>query len=280
MRIPLFKRYDLDSIDNMDTELIDRVVRWFLEPLKSYFKAEVRGLERVPKGAALYVANHNSGFVPVDGFIFGGTLYKEFGIEGVPFGLGHDVIMNFPILHQILAPLGCIRASHENAHRLFINNKKALVYPGGDMETLRPYRDRDRIVFEGRCGYVRLALRENVPIIPVVAAGAHETFFVIDDMRWLAKLLRTDRWLRTEVWPAIISFPWGLTIGPPPLHFPLPTRILIEIMEPILLERSGEDAAEDDAYVHDCAHRIESSMQQTLDRLALERKGSSHCPIN
>ena len=223
-----------------------------------------------PPGAGLYVGNHNTGMVSQDSFIFGAAVFNEHGIEAVPYGLGHEKAIRVPLIHQIVMPLGGVRACHENARRLFDAGKKVLVYPGGDVESLRPYRLRNRIVFDGRMGYVRLALNENVPIIPVVTAGSHGSYVVLSDMRWFARMLRLDRLLRTEVWPLTVSMPLGLTFGPHPFHIPFPVRILIEILEPIHFERHGPEAAEDDQYVRACADRVEATMQECLDRLADE----------
>jgi 1-acyl-sn-glycerol-3-phosphate acyltransferase len=263
--------YDIDALDNMDHAFIDRCYRLLHRPLERYFRAEVRGLHRIPRGPGLYVGNHSGGIITPDSFLFGCALYRERGLEDLPYGLGHEWAIRVPIAHQIVLPLGAVRASHENAHRLFAAGRKVLVYPGSDFDDMRPFRDRNRLVFGGRVGYLRLALREGVPIIPVVGAGSHETFLVLDDGRWLARLLGADRWLRSKVWPITLSIPWGLTAGPIPLYLPFPSWILMEVLEPITFERTGAEAADDEGYVRACADRVESEMQTCLDRLATER---------
>jgi len=265
------RRYDIDSLDNRDEASIARLFGLVDRVLRPYFRGEVRGLERVPPGAALYVGNHNAGLMTPDTFLLGAALYRRFGVDALPYGLAHEVAISLPVVHQIIVPLGAVRASHENAHRLFARGAKALVYPGGDVDAMRPYRDRNRVVFGGRTGYIRLALREGVPIVPVVAAGAHSTFVILDDGRWLAKLLAADRLLRVKVWPITLCLPWGVVVGPGLFYLPWPTRILIEVLEPIRFERSGEAAAADEAYVRACADRVEGAMQQALERLARER---------
>ncbi len=232
------KRYDVDSLDNRDPELIETLCRWFPQWLFPYFRAEVRGLERIPPGAGLYVGNHNTGMVSQDSFLFGGAVFLMHGIDDLPYGLGHETAIKVPFIHQIVMPLGAIRASHENAHRLFSAGTKVLVYPGGDLEAMRPFRLRNKIVFGGRDGYIRLALNEGVPIIPVVSAGSHASYIVLSDMKWFARWLRLDRLLRTEVWPLTLSMPFGLTFGPHPFHIPFPVRILIEVLEPVRLNQA------------------------------------------
>jgi 1-acyl-sn-glycerol-3-phosphate acyltransferase len=126
-------------------------------------------------------------------------------------------------------------------------------------------------VFGPRRGYVRLVLREGVPIIPVVSAGSHDVWWVVSDGRWLSRILQTHRFLRTDVLPITLSVPWGLTVGAPPF-VPLPVPIFIEVLEPIHFERSGPEAASDASYVEECHQRVLDAMQLTLDRLMEERR--------
>ena len=263
------KKYDIDSIDNMNHKVVDRMYRIAHRPLERYFRSEVRHLDRIPAGAGLYVANHSGGIITPDTFVFGFALYRERGRDFMPYGLGHDVI-GWPIIERLLIPLGGVRANHENARKLFAAGKKVLVYPGGDLDDMRPFRRRYRIVFGGRMGYMRLALRAEVPIIPIVCAGGHNTMIIIDDMRWLAKALRLNKLFRTRVCPLMLSIPWGITLGVVPVYIPWPARFLIEALEPITFERTGPEAARDDAYVRQCADIVEGAMQDTMDNLAKE----------
>ncbi len=265
-------RFDIDSIDNRDPAFLDRVMNAIEGPLFRYFRPVIEGIDRIPSGPALYVANHNSGPLTPDTFTFAIAAYRAHGIDAVPHGLGHEVAITFPGMHAFFVRLGAVRASHDTAHRLFERGHKVLVYPGGDLDSWRAYRDRDRVVFGPRRGYVRLAIREGVPIVPVVTAGAHETFVVLDDGAWLAKLLNTDKWFRAKRWPIVLSLPWGLTIGPPLPYFPLRTQIFQEVLSPIHFDRHGEEAASDESYVQQCHHRVHGAMQQTLTELAQRRK--------
>jgi len=266
-------RYDIDSLDNRDPQRIEQLARFTERFLQPYHRAEVRGVDRVPAGAALYVGNHSGGAWTADSFLFAVAVYRAHGIEAVPYGLGHELAIQVPLVHELFVPLGAVRASHENAERLFADDRKVMVYPGGDVDSMRPFRNRNRVVFGGRRGYIRLAIRAGVPIIPVVAAGSHSGFIVIDDLRWLARALRADRWMRSKVWPLVLSFPLGLTLGPLVPYVSLPTRILIEILEPVRFTRSGPAAASDETYVAACDAEVREGMQQTLTRLARDRAG-------
>lgn len=265
------QRYDLDSLDNRDEARIATILGFVEKVLQPYFRATVRGVDRLPAGPALYVGNHNAGLMMPEAFLLGAAAYRAQGLPGVPYGLGHEVVISLPFVHQFIVPLGAVRASQDNALRLFARGAKVLVYPGGDYEAMRPYRQRDRIVFGGRRGYIRLAVRAGVPLVPVVAAGAHSTFVVLDDGRWLADHLGASRFLRLKVWPITLCLPWGLVVGPGLVYLPWPTRILMEVLDPVRFDRQGEEAAADEAYVAACAGQVETTMQLALTRLARER---------
>jgi 1-acyl-sn-glycerol-3-phosphate acyltransferase len=269
LRLPGFQ--DVNSLENRDPEVLERFADIAGPVLWKWFRPEVRGLDNIPNGGALYVCNHSGGFLTPDTWIFAVALTRERGTDDVPYALAHQVVMEAPLANQMLPAMGAIAANPENAHRVLAAGHKVLVYPGGDLDAFRSSRDRGRVVFGPRRGYVRLALREGVPIIPVVSAGSHDVWWVVSDGRWLSRLLNTHRFLRTDVLPITVSVPWGLTIGAPPF-IPLPVRVLIEVLEPIHFNRTGLEAANDADYVEHCHTRVIDAMQPALDQLMDERR--------
>jgi 1-acyl-sn-glycerol-3-phosphate acyltransferase len=133
---------------------------------------------------------------------------------------------------------------------------------------------RNQIYFAGRKGFIKLALREEVPIVPMISHGAHDTLFVLGDFYEQAKQLHNWGilpWLfdaDPEVFPIYIGLPWGLAIGPLP-NFPLPVQIHTRVCPPIVFERYGREAACDRNYVDVCYHQVLNQMQKELDELIL-----------
>ena len=267
------RHYDIDRLDQRDPEWIDLVYRMLHRPLEKYFRAEVRGIDHIPPGPALYVCNHNAVLMSPDSFLFGAAVYRERGLKDLAYGLGHETVFNLPVVNQLLVPLGTVRAGHRHALELFAQGHKVMVYPGGEYDSMRSWRDRDRIRFGGRSGFIRLALTADVPIVPVVTAGAHETLIILTDGQWIARVLHLDRLLRLKALPISLALPWGLLIAPFPF-IPWPSRILIEVLPPIRFDRSGPKAAADAEYVTECAAHVEQTMQECLTRLAAERRAS------
>jgi 1-acyl-sn-glycerol-3-phosphate acyltransferase len=251
---------------NREVELIEFILKNVEKYVIPYHKASVNGLEKIPENPVLFVGNHNGAMVSIDSFIFLSMLYKKFGISRFPYYLIHEKLLEIPVLKSLLKKVGAVLSNHENAHEVLSAGNNAMVYPGGDYESMRPFRDRNKIIFAGRTGYIRLALRENIPVVPVVTAGAHSVYYIIDDLKWLAKLINSRTFFRTNAWPLTISIPWGLTLGPV-FFFPYPAKIIIEVLDPVIFSRSGEEASQDEKYVSECSLKVEYLMQKALTRL-------------
>jgi len=267
--------YDYDSLENRDPVAIDRVLRMVAEPMEQYFQAEVDGLEHLKGGPVLFVGNHSGGSWSPEIFLFGSALFRRHGLDALPFGLAHETICLIPPVARILIPIGAVRASPENAARVFASERNVLVYPGGDEEAFRPSRLRDKIVFSGRRGYIRLALRHGVPIMPVVTFGAHDVFVVLDDGNLIASRLGLNRVARLKIFPTVLSVPWGVTTGIVMPFIPLPARIRIEVLAPIYFARQGDAAAQDERYVDECDREVRACMQVALTGMAQRLRGGN-----
>ncbi|HEX4936290.1 MAG TPA: 1-acyl-sn-glycerol-3-phosphate acyltransferase [Gemmatimonadaceae bacterium] len=258
----------VDDPDQVDPELVRGLAPWLDRACRAYFRLEVRGIERVPPGAALVVGNHNSGASFVEAIGVGARFLRERPDESWN-GLAHDKIVELPVLGKLLARIGAVRAGHDTAAAAFARGRKVVVFPGGNAEAFRPYRDRHRIAFEGRTGWLKLALRHRVPVVPMVNIGGHEGFVVLRDGRRLARAIGADRWMRSDTWPLIVGLPWGVTLGPV-FHLPLPVKCVTEFLPPVHLGEPPE-AADDPAVLRRLYDDVTGRMQAALDALAAER---------
>lgn len=255
-----------------DPELIAQAARAFHLLGKLYFRYEIRSVENVPaEGPALLVGNHNGGLLPMDSFLLIPALVDHFGPEREAYGLGHDVVYDDELLRKYMRRLGALRAGHDSARHVFDRGGLVVVYPGSDLDAFRSYRDRHKICLGGRTGFIRLVLRNRVPIVPMISVGAHETFFILSRGDRLAELLRFKKLFRSNVCPVALSLPWGLTSGYLP-YLPLPSKIVIEFGPPITFPEYGPEAADDEAVVQKLYSQVEETMQAILDRLAAERR--------
>jgi 1-acyl-sn-glycerol-3-phosphate acyltransferase len=256
---------DLDERDpDYIRESLPRL--WLLASL--YFRAEVRGLGNVPEeGPVLLVGNHSGGNLTPDTGVFTLAFSTYFGVERAFYQLAHNLVLSMPGL-SFLRKYGTVAASHENARKALQAGAAVLVYPGGDYEVHRPSWQGGRVDFGGRKGFLRLALDEGVPIVPVVSIGGQETSLFLSRGERLAKGLRLDKLFRLKVLPISIALPWVINIGDMAGHLPLPAKITVEALPPIDLRREfGADPDLDEVYDH-----LVRQMQETLDALAAERR--------
>jgi len=254
-----------------DPELVTLVLDLFRWLGEHYFRFHVEGVERVPAGPVLLVGNHNGGLLPSEGFFTALAIHDQFGPERAVYALAHDFLFEDPTLRRYAARMGVLRAGHASAHRAFAGGHAVLVYPGSDLDTFRSYRDRNKIVLGGRTGFIKLALREQVPIVPVVTAGTHEQLIVLTRGDRLAHLLHTHAWARTEVLPLVLAVPWGLTLGFVP-YLPLPAQTTQVFLPPLRWPELGPETAESPEVVARCYRDVELAMQAALDRITSGRR--------
>jgi 1-acyl-sn-glycerol-3-phosphate acyltransferase len=234
--------------------------------IKRYFRAEVRGLESIPKaGGALVVSNHSGGMFTPDVLIFAPAVYDKFGFDRPVYTLAHWGVFMANI-GDWLRRAGVIEASRENAAKALRDGAVVLVFPGGDYDAYRPTFTENVIDFAGRTGYVRTAIETGVPIVPAVSIGAQETQFFLARGDSIAKRLGLQR-LRAQILPISIGFPFGLSVLLPP-NLPLPSKVVTQVLPPIdIAAQFGEDPDVKEVDLH-----VRTVMQKALDKLARERR--------
>ena len=111
-----------------------------------------------------------------------------------------------------------------------------LVYPGGDYEVHRPSWERNRVDFGGRKGFIRLAIEQDVPIVPGRRRRrAGDGAVPLARRAPGAARSGLDRLFRLKVLPLSLALPWGLNVGDLLGHIPLPAKITVEALPPIHL---------------------------------------------
>ncbi|RKS70790.1 1-acyl-sn-glycerol-3-phosphate acyltransferase [Actinomadura pelletieri DSM 43383] len=223
-----------------------------------WFRVELSGVDNIPDGGALLVANH-SGTIPVDAIMLSVAVHDHVG-RRVRL-LGADLVYQIPILGQLARKGGHTLACKSDAARLLAKGELVGVFPEGFKGVGKPFSERYKLQRFGRGGFVGTALRAGVPIVPCAIVGAEEIYPKIGDIPALARLLGLP------YFPVTPTFP---LLGPAGL-IPLPSKWMIRFGEPMTLDEYDADTADDPMTVFNITDHVRENVQGMLYETLLRR---------
>ena len=196
-----------------------------------YFRVRLLGIENIPDdGAALLVGNHSGG-IPYDGAMLLHGIRRDHPRHRRVRPLVANFAFRSGWMANVVARVGCVRASMENALPILARGELVAVFPEGLKGVGKLYRERYRLARFGRGGFVRLAREAQVPLLPIAIVGAEEIHPVI------GKITRFAEPLGIPYIPITPTFPW---LGPLGL-LPVPTKWTIQIGAPIPPPKPGDE---------------------------------------
>ena len=226
-----------------------------------WWRVRTSGVENVPDPPrVLFVANR-SGVLPYDGLMVAHAVEREHPARVRPRFLVADWLVTLPFFQPIVARLGGVRACPENASRLLERAEPVIAFPEGQKGALKPFSERYRLQRFGRGGFVQLAVRHRVPIVPTAVVGAEEVHPVLFRPGLPSRLLGVPL-------PVTPTFPH---LGP--LGFvPLPSQWVILFGEPLDFGGEDPDRAEDPLWVNRTREEIRGEVKRLVDRGLRERR--------
>lgn len=237
------------------SESIRALARTLYDPIYKYwFRAEWEGLEKIPaNGGALLVANHAAA-VPSDAPAIMHGIEKELGRP--VYGLADYWFKGMAWVGTMWARSGGVAADPENAYRLLREQKQlALVFPEGSKGPGKTYSERYQLRRFGRGGFVEIAMRSGVPIIPIAVVGAEESMPILAKNGTIAKALGLP------YFPITANM---LAFGPlgGMLHFPAKFRL--RVLDPVYFDVPADQDRYSKSLVMDEADRIRVMIQEAL----------------
>jgi 1-acyl-sn-glycerol-3-phosphate acyltransferase len=225
-----------------------------VDELANRLRVEVEGVENIPRGRALLVANHAFGW---DIAFAMSAIWRQ--TNRPVWALGEHVWWKVPFLRRIVAAIGTVDGTPENVDRLLSNDQLVLVLPGGLREAVKPRELRYRLLWGQRYGFVRAAIRNQAPIVPIASIGADDLFdFVGNAYR------RGERVLRRT----------GIPIPIPSRILPIPHLVPLRFVvgEPIE-PRTPPDKADDPSTLRHVRREVEGALHEILDVELARRAG-------
>ena len=239
------------------------VVRTLYEPIYSrWFRTEWEGLEKIPtEGGALLVANH-AGAIPSDAPVIMHGIEKE--LERPVYGLADYFFRTVPIVGTLWARAGGVSARPANAYRLLKEQRQlALVFPEGTKGPSKSYTDRYQLRRFGRGGFVEIAMRAGVPVIPIAVVGSEEAMPVVFRLPTVAKALGVP------YFPVTANL---LAMGPLGAVMPFPAKFKLRVLDPVRFDIPPDQDRYSKSRIMEESERIRTHLQDAVYDMLRDRR--------
>ncbi len=241
--------YGVDPF-GFDPEYLKRTIGAAVWVYRHYFRCQSLGVEHVPEGRCIVVANH-SGQLPFDGAMITTAAF----LEPEPPRFLRSMLERFvpatPFVSTFMARCRQILGTPENCIRVLEADEAILVFPEGVRGLNKTWDRRYRLQEFGQ-GFFRLALQTGSPIVPVAVVGAEEQAPSLFNAKPIGKLLGVP------AFPITPTNPWLPFVG----MLPYPTRYRIYFGEPMHFDGDYND--EDEVVLAKVA-QVKDTIQRMLD---------------
>ncbi len=239
------------------------LARAIYEPLYSkWFRVEWDGLEKIPtEGGALLVANH-AGAIPSDAPVIMHGIEKE--LERPVYGLADYFFRTVPVVGTLWACSGGVSARPANAYRLLKEQQQlALVFPEGTKGPSKAFTERYQLRRFGRGGFVEIAMRVGVPVIPIVVVGSEEAMPILFRLPTLAKALGLP------YFPITANL---LTMGPLGIVMPFPAKMKLRVLDPVVFDVPPDQERYSKSRIMEESERIRTALQESVYDMLRDRR--------
>jgi 1-acyl-sn-glycerol-3-phosphate acyltransferase len=232
------------GIDDGVAEKVAQVYRL----VRKYSRLDVEGLDKVPDGPALLVANH-TGWAGWD-FANLYTAIRD-DLDRDLYTAVHPNWFKLDRLAELSRRAGLYEASVSETVEILDQDDLVLFFPEGEAGSFKPFADRYELA-PFKPGFARVAAAAAVPIVPVVIVGGEETHPTLTRLEFTKELL-------------------GVGLPVPATLFPLPVRWRIEVLDPIHPDAYMTADSADRDVVEELRGDLEELMQREVQRVVDDR---------
>lgn len=225
---------------------------------RRYFRVETAGIDGVPDGPVLLIANH-AGQLPFDALMIATAMLMEAEPPRLVRGMAEYWVSELPFASVWAARGGGVAGTPLTCREMLEAGEAVLAFPEGVRGMNKLYAERYRLQRFGT-GFMRLALETRAPVVPVAVVGSEE------QQPGLANATPLARLLHIPAFPITPTFPW---LGPLGL-LPLPVKYHIYFGAPLCFSGNPN---EDDADIEDRVAEVRAAIGALLERGQREREG-------
>src|ERR1043165_6635744 len=218
-----------------------------------YFRVDSQGIEHLPAtGPAILVANHG-GVLPVDAAMLCLDVLRRTDPPRIPRAVADHFVPRLPFVSTLFARLGVVSGTRANVRTLLEQGELIAVWPEGVAGPAKSFTDRYRIK-EWRVGFAELAIRYDVPVVPVAIVGAEESWPLAMKLRRLC----------------VFGSPY---LPVPATPIPLPAHYHLRYGEPLHLKGLAHHKIDDPDVISNAATRVQVALERLLDDTLRARRG-------
>ncbi len=221
---------------------------------KSWNRVEVFGIDNVPStGAAILVPNHG-GMLPIDAAHIATSLIVESKQPRLVRTLVERFLPTLPFVYTFMTRVGQTVGTYENAELILNEGELLQIFPEGATGATKPYYKYYELD-DFNVGFMELAIRKKVPIIPIGVIGSHEQALILFDFKPLAKLLKMPNFPVTPFWP--LFGPLGT--------LPLPSKYRIIFGRPMDFSQYDEETINDPEMLKQLVEKVKSEVKNLIN---------------
>lgn len=254
---PVLESLRIGDVDEWGrSERFREMTRQLYDPMyRHFFRVEWEGLEKVPTdGGALLVSNH-AGAIPADAPAIMHGIETELGRP--VYALADYIFRTMPVVGTLWSRAGGVVAHPDNAYRLLREQQQlAVVFPEGTKGTGKPFTDRYKLRRFGRGGFVEIAMRAGVPVVPIAVVGAEEAMPIVHNFKGIAKAAGIPYVPLTA--NMVVLGPLLGVLG----YFP--AKIKIRVLDPVRFDVEPDKPRYSRSKIMEASEEIRRQIQQAL----------------
>lgn len=248
--------YDAFGLDPRVSRYLSAPMVWIY---RHYLRVEARGVERVPEGPVLLIANHAGNTFAWDGAMLAIAMLMEAEPPRIVRGMAEYFLPTVPFFNVFMQRCGSVVGTPENCVQLLREGEAIMVFPEGQRGFVKTWVHRYELQRFG-LGFMRLALETETPIVPVGIVGSEE------QSPGLANLRPVGRLFGSPAFPVTPTFPFLGLAG----FLPLPVKFHLHFGDPLRFEG---DPSEEDAAVEEKVEVVKDAIRRLIDAGLRTRKG-------
>ncbi len=242
----------------LDPDVLKATLAATIHLYRNYFRVRTIGIDRVPQGRVLLIANHG-GQLPFDGMLIGVSMLADANPPRVVRGMVERWFPAIPFISPLFVRCGQMVGDIHNCTDLLNNDQCVLVFPEGVRGSGKPWSKRYELQRFGT-GFVRLALETGTPIVPVGVIGCEETYPTLFHMNFIGKLFGAPYFPITPLFPLL--GPLGV--------LPLPAKVLLNYGEPLRFTGSADAP---DSEIEEKVEIVKAALRKQVEE-GIEARGN------